>query len=96
MDGDLTPSLEIDLGAAKPFNRLLLAEYIPLGQRVTAVRASYMNETGDWVSLVQATTVGYKRILSFDEVTARRIRIEFEALACPTISSVSVYNAPKL
>lgn len=87
--------LTVDLGAGKRFNHIVLQEYIPLGQRVTAVRVFY-ERGGEWLPLVEATTVGYKRILRFETVAARRIRVEFNALAMPVISEVALYNAPEI
>jgi alpha-L-fucosidase len=78
------------------FNRLLLQEYIPLGQRVSSFSVKYRDEkTREWMEAVSATTIGYKRILRFPAVTAQKIRIEFEALACPVISAVGIYQSPE-
>lgn len=94
-DKDLTPSVEIDFGKEKEFNRLLLQEYIPLGQRVTSFTVKYWDKD-KWVPLTSATTIGYKRILRFDAVQTQKIKIEFEALACPVISTIGIYNAPEI
>lgn len=88
----LTPSIEIDFKGEKRFNRLLLQEYIPLGQRVSSFTVKYWNnDKNDWVKLTEATTIGYKRILRFPAVTASKIKIEFEALACPAISQIGAF-----
>ncbi|WP_255495182.1 hypothetical protein [Dysgonomonas sp. 521] len=73
-----------------------MQEYIPLGQRVSSFRVKYWNnKEGDWTEFAQATTIGYKRILRFPWIATRKIKIEFDALACPLISKVSIYNAPE-
>ncbi|MDR2913185.1 MAG: alpha-L-fucosidase [Alistipes sp.] len=95
-DEALSAELEIDLGAEQTFNRLLLSEHIPLGQRVSGVTVECRKENGEWEPVTEATTIGYKRILRFDEVTARHIRISLTALACPTLSNVAVYRAPEV
>lgn len=93
---ELTPYIEIDLKKDETFNRLLLQEYIPLGQRVSSFNVKYWdNKSGNWAGLVKATTIGYKRILRFPTVTAQKLRIEFEGLACPVISTVGIFKSPE-
>jgi alpha-L-fucosidase len=91
-DDVLNPHLDIVLKTAQTFNRLQLQEYIPLGQRVYAFYIKYCNdETSDWTDLISATTIGYKRILRFPEITTQKLRIEFEAMACPMINGVTLF-----
>lgn len=86
--------IEIELKQPETFNRLLLQEYIPLGQRVAKFNAEYW-ENEEWKELTQATTIGYKRILRFPTVTTSRIRINIqESLACPVLNFLGIYNAP--
>lgn len=93
---DLSPSLEIDFKSPTSFNRLLLQEYIPLGQRVSSFNVKYWNEEKkDWSELIEATTIGYKRILRFPAVLTNKIKIDFNALATPVISTIEVYKAPE-
>lgn len=95
-DNDLTPSLEIDLKQKQNFNRLLLQEYIPLGQRVSSFEVKYWDDTkNDWADLIKATTIGYKRILRFPTISTQKLKVSFTGLACPVISKVSIYNAPE-
>ncbi|MDR2926779.1 MAG: alpha-L-fucosidase [Cytophagaceae bacterium] len=95
-DDTLMASIEIDLKEAQTFNRLLLQEYIPLGQRITAVSVEYMDAVAQtWRELTRATTVGYKRILRFPAVTAQKVRIEFTAAACPVVSAIGIYRSPE-
>jgi len=93
-DGNLTPFIEIDFKEKKQFNRLLLQEYIPLGQRVSSFIIKYWDDNkDDWNELVEATTIGYKRILRFPSVNTSKIKIEFNALACPVISKAGIFMA---
>ena len=95
-DNVLNPYMEIDLKQSQTFNRLLLQEYTPLGQRVASFNVKYWNaETGQWDELTRATTIGYKRILRFPSVTAQKLKIQFNAPVCPVISTISLYNAPE-
>lgn len=96
VEGNLEPSIEIDFKSLISFNRLLLQEYIPLGQRVSSFDVKYWNEqTKDWSELITATTIGYKRILRFPKVETNKIKIDFNALATPVISTIEVYKAPE-
>lgn len=95
-DGVVNASLTIDLGAPTEFNRFLVQEYIRLGQRVRkfSVEALVGNK---WKKIADATTIGAKRILRFPNVTATQVRLNIEdAKACPTISRVELYKAPKV
>ncbi|MDR1881547.1 MAG: alpha-L-fucosidase [Prevotella sp.] len=93
-DDSLSPSIEIEFKKSATFNRLLLQEYIPLGQRVSSFSVKYRDEEkGGWCELTKATTIGYKRILRFPAVTTDKIKIEFNALAGPVISAIGAYKA---
>lgn len=96
-DEDLTPNIEINFKEPKTLNRLLLQEYIPLGQRVSSFSVKYFNDDNQkWADLIDATTIGYKRILRFPTVTTSKLKIDFNALACPAISTISIYKAPEI
>ncbi len=94
---DSVKSASISLQFDKPikFNRLLLQEYIRLGQRVSKFTVSAMVD-GKWQIVDNQTTIGYKRILRFPTTTTDAIRIDIKAKACPIISNIEIYNAPKL
>jgi alpha-L-fucosidase len=96
-DDDLkTASLTIDFGKATKFNRFLVQEYIQLGQRVKAFTVEAMAD-GAWKELAKATTIGYKRILSFPTTTATKLRFTVtNSKSCPLIANIGVYNAPQI
>jgi len=95
-DGVLSASLVIDFGEETTFNRFLAQEYIPLGQRVREFSLeAWVN--GGWEQIDAQTTIGYKRILRFDDVSSRKLRFTIlDARGCPAISNLEVYHAPKL
>jgi alpha-L-fucosidase len=93
-DSVLKASLTIDLGQSAAFNRFLVQEYIPLGQRVKKFRLEAFID-GNWKNIAEETTIGYKRILRFPDVTATQIRFTIEdARACPVISNLQLFHAP--
>jgi alpha-L-fucosidase len=95
-DGVLAASLVIDFGEQRTFNRFLVQEYIPLGQRVRKFTLEAWANDG-WEQIDAQTTIGYKRILRFDNVSSQKIRFNIlDARGCPTISNLEVYHAPKL
>lgn len=81
-------------------NRLMLQEYIPLGQRVQQFEVEYLLADGTWKKLniaEETTTIGYKRLLRFDDVltTALKVRI-LKAKAAITINEWGAYYAQPL
>ncbi|MFC5626688.1 alpha-L-fucosidase [Algoriphagus winogradskyi] len=95
-DGGKTGEITIDFGRETTFNRLLIQEYTPLGQRVKAFVLE--KESGEtWEKIAEGTTVGHKRILRFPDVTATKVRVRFtDGKDIPVISEIGIYNAPKL
>ena len=93
-DGVTAATLELDLGEAKTFNCAMLQEQIRVGQRIERVVVE-ARVGGAWKKLAEATVVGYKRLLRFGEVTARRVRVRvLESRLCPTLSNVALYRTP--
>ena len=80
------------LKGTKTFNRVLLQEYIPLGQRIKSFTVEAAGPDGEWKCIAEETTVGYKRILCTDEVTADRLRIRItDAFATPLLNGFGLY-----
>ena len=91
-DEQLTASIELDLKEDKIFNCIVLQEYIPLGQRVKTFSVEFWNGT-KWELIDRQTTIGYKRILHFPQITTNKIRVNIEnALACPIINEIGIYK----
>lgn len=89
-------SFTLDLGSPTEINRILLQEYIPLGQRVK----SFSVEVWDgqqFQELSQHTTIGYKRILTFPTRITSRVKVNIlEAKASPVLAELQVYKAPEM
>ena len=94
-DGVTKAWMEIDLGKPTRFDRVLIQEYIPLGQRVHAWQVDGWIR-GQWKRLCAGTTIGYKRILRIEPVTCQRVRLRIlKAKACPTIATFALYLSPE-
>ena len=93
-DSTIQATWTIDLGEPTKFNRIIIQEYIPLGQRIKSFLVeAFVN--GQWQSIGQYSTIGYKRILRFDPLNATKLKFSvLEARACPVISNVQIFNAP--
>lgn len=95
-EGVQQASIVLDFDGPVTFNRFLVQEYIPLGQRVKefTLEAKINDE---WEEIDSQTTIGFKRILRFDPVTATSIKLNIkDSKASPIISNIEVYNAPAL
>ena len=91
----IVDTLYISTPAPVLFDIIMLQEYIPLGQRVSAFHVDccqpWLND--EWVTVAKGTTIGYKRLLRIPATTAGRIRIVFDsALAAPIINRIALYN----
>lgn len=92
-DSTLQPTLTLTFPQEVVFNRLMLQEYIPLGQRVVHFTLQIMDGAGTWITAARGTTIGYKRILCLPTIGTTAIRICFDAsLAVPVINRVALYN----
>ena len=91
-DADKTCEIEFTLDGSKTFNRVMLQEYIPLGQRVKNFTVQY-KKNGSWTNWKTGTTIGYKRILLGSTVTTDAVKIKItSSKACPVINGFGLYN----
>jgi alpha-L-fucosidase len=90
-------SIELRLPRAASLNRIQLQEYIPLGQRVKAFQVE-LYDGKQWNPLEteeETTTIGYKRILRFPTVRAKRLRLTILDSRAPVcLSEVAAFCAP--
>lgn len=91
-DNVTSASLTVKLEGPKTFNRIMLQEYIPLGQRIAGFNIEVLRSDGSWEQIAEGTTIGYKRIIMTDKVTTSAIRINIEkSYACPTLNGFGLY-----
>jgi alpha-L-fucosidase len=93
-DSVTTAELIVDLGDETEVNRILIQEYIKLGQRVQEFNVSAFIE-GRWKKLLDGTTIGYKVIRKFPVIKTSKIKIDINiSKACPVISNIGLYRSP--
>ena len=86
-DGINEAVLTFDLGTEKTFNRILLQEYIPLGQRIKAFTIKVLTADGSWKEIASETTIGFKRIVPVETVTTSKIEVSVSSFAPPIINN---------
>ena len=103
-DDVINSSIVIEFPEETSFDRFLVEEYIPLGQRVKKFSLEAFKDN-EWVTLTDMlseegdglTTIGHRRIICFPEIMATKLRFTIDdSKACPVISKIGVYNAPEI
>ncbi len=93
-DSSTTATITITFKEPTEVNRIVLQEYVPLGQRVQKFSVE-VEEDSIWKRVADQTTIGYKRILRFDTAKTSRVRLNIEAAkGPPCISNLELYRAP--
>lgn len=91
---DLPGSAEYDLGGERTFDCLLVQEDFRSGQKV----ASFCLEAytgGKWKEVCRGTTIGYKRLVRFEPVTARFVRLRIlQSRDRAVITNFGLYRTP--
>ncbi|RED87633.1 alpha-L-fucosidase [Cohnella phaseoli] len=91
-DNVTTGYVELDFGAEKSFDAVVLQEYIPLGQRIAGFQVQVWKNNA-WETAATGTTVGYKRIVTFPAVAASKLRIQItSSQAAPALNFVGAYD----
>jgi alpha-L-fucosidase len=86
--------LVIKLGEEMEVNRIIIQEYINLGQRIQEFEVSALTN-GDWRKIIDGTTIGHKIIRKFPVVKTTEIKVTIsKSKACPLISNVELYRSP--
>ena len=86
-------SHEYEVKSGERINTILLQEDIRHGQRVERFTVeAYID--GAWLTIAEGTTIGYKRLLRFEECTAKRLRITInECRSTANISNIATFYA---
>ncbi len=92
-DGVTKVSCELELPSAKKFDRILLQEPIAYGQRIADFEVQVLIDNA-WKTITKGTTIGYKRLLRFEEVNTNKIRVLIHAsLNTPALSNIGLYKS---
>ena len=93
-DHQTAADLIINLGQETEVNRIIIQEYIRLGQRVEEFKVAGFAD-GKWIPVTDGTTIGYKIIRKFPVVKVSKMKITIgKSKACPLISNIELYRAP--
>lgn len=91
-ESDTSTIIDILLPEIRTFNVLSLQENIAVGQRVEDFCLEYRDRNNDWIQIITGTTIGHKRLLRFDEITARELRLKvLSSRLNPTISEFGIF-----
>ena len=91
---DSVADIIIDMGEDTEVNRIVIQEFVRLGQRVKEFKVEAFID-GKWEQVIDGTTIGYKIIRKFPVVKASAVRITIsKSKASPVISNVELYRAP--
>jgi alpha-L-fucosidase len=94
IDAQTAADLIIDLDSETEVNRIVIQEYIKLGQRIQKYKVSAL-VSGRWETLVEGTTIGHKVIRKFPVIKTSMIKLTFsKSKASPVISNLELYRAP--
>ncbi|HBL33431.1 MAG TPA: alpha-1,3/4-fucosidase [Porphyromonadaceae bacterium] len=87
---------EFDMKDGDPINTILLQEDILKGQRVEVFKVEGLIGS-EWIKLGEGTTIGYKRLIKFDDCTPSKIRVTIlETREKAAMKRVGAYFAPAI
>ncbi len=87
-----TAWVELIFNETQTFNRVMLQEHIPLGQRVEKFHIEVEDENGNWRTIAEETTIGYKRIVLTETVTTEKVRVVIDkSRACIVLNRVGLF-----
>lgn len=86
--------LEFEITENRAFDVAMLRENIRIGQRVEEFSLEAWDGK-EWRSFATGTTIGYKRLLRFPMVTAKKIRLIIsKSRTSPTLSLIGLFKMP--
>jgi len=84
--------VELEFNGPQTFNRVMLQEFIPLGQRVERFHIEIQEADGHWRTIAEETTIGYKRIVLTEIVSTTRVRLYIDqSRACPVLNRFGLF-----
>ncbi|HEV2831930.1 MAG TPA: discoidin domain-containing protein, partial [Hanamia sp.] len=90
-DKDTSATIVLTLKNKSSFNVLMLQEDIAIGQRIENLIFEYWNGK-QWKNIIEGTTVGYKRLWQFPNVTTNKVRLKIiSSRLNPTLSEMGLY-----
>lgn len=90
-DENTACSVTLDLGTERRFTLLQLQENYRNGQRVEEFTLEALIGQ-EWQEIARGTSIGYKRIIKFNETNARKIRLNIlSSRDNPEISGIGIY-----
>ena len=93
-ENSIRAEIIIQLDEIRELNAILLQEYIKLGQRIKSFRVE-VKTAGEFVVVGEASTIGYKRILTFEPLKTNEIKVTIEdSRAAPVLSEIQIYRFP--
>lgn len=95
-DDEKSGTIVFQLPGEETFNCFMAQEYIPLGQRVSEFSVDVW-QNGEWKTVANGSTIGYKKLVRFPMVTAEKIRLTIHnAMACPVVSETGLFLLPEV
>ena len=92
-DGAQNTEITVDFGIERTFNVVRLREFLPLGQRIEAVRLDNWQD-GKWHQFASATSIGNCRLFRTERITTTKLRVRITAAAAPAVSELGVFAEP--
>jgi alpha-L-fucosidase len=94
LKSDLAGSAEYDLNGETTFNCLMVQEEFRTGQKVASFSIEAYTD-GKWKEICKGTTIGYKRLIRFEPVTARFVRLKIlQSRDIAVIKEFGLYRMP--
>ncbi|KAG9441922.1 hypothetical protein H6P81_017776 [Aristolochia fimbriata] len=93
-EGKFDWEIHLDFDRSQVFNVLMVQEPIQMGQRISEFHFDVLSG-GQWLTVTNGSTVGYKRLLRFMEVEAQRVRLVIDkSRSDPLLSYLGIYWDP--
>ena len=82
--------VEINLSKNAIAKGILLREYLPKGQHINSFEVEGFDGK-NWNSMAKGSTIGNRRILTFNPTNIQKLRIKTAGFDVPGLSEIEVY-----